>query len=227
MIPSLFSQFENIIVLDTETTGIDHKHDEIIELAALRMQAENGAWHEAESMDLLIRLSEGRSLPPAIVNLTGITEAMLHSEGVSKQEAADRFSAMLQHPNTLLVAYNAQFDLCFLYYFLARCQKAEALKGLKMLDALTIYKDRRPYPHKLANAIEAYQLKGENTHRAIDDTRATLELLEAMTEEEDDLASYLNLFGFNPKYGVSGPRISSITYRPQSYNRAGKLYDGF
>ncbi len=221
---TLFSQFENIIVLDTETTGISHKTDEIIELAALRAVPCNQSLQTADEMDLLIQLSPGRTLPPVIENLTGISEAMLQQKGVSKQEACLRFTAMLNHPNTLLVAYNAQFDLCFLYYFLARFGQAAALKGVKMLDALTIYKDRRDYPHKLANAIEAYHLTGENTHRAIDDAKATLELLEAMAVEEDDLASYINLFGYNPKYGVSGPRISSITYRPQSYHRSAKLY---
>lgn len=31
---ALFQQFENIVLLDTETTGIEHRQDEIIELAA-------------------------------------------------------------------------------------------------------------------------------------------------------------------------------------------------
>ena len=34
MLDSLFEKFERIVVLDTETTGIDCKKDEIIELAA-------------------------------------------------------------------------------------------------------------------------------------------------------------------------------------------------
>ena len=64
-----------------------------------------------------------------------------------------------------------------------------------MLDAMTVYKDRREYPHKLKNAIEAYGLSGENTHRAVDDAAATVELLWAMAEECDDLHRYINLFG--------------------------------
>lgn len=217
---SLFQQFEQIVVLDTETTGIQHKSDEIIELAALRCSAAG----VQEEMDLLIKLSPGTALPPVIENLTGISEEMLQRDGVSKQEAAARFVSMLQHPNTLVVAYNAQFDLCFLFYFLARLQMADALKGIKMLDAMTVYKDRREYPHKLCNAIEAYALQGENTHRAIDDAKATLELLEAMEQEESDLLRYINLFGYNAKYGVSGPKISSITYRHQGFRPGEKLY---
>ena len=225
MSSTLFAQFENIVVLDTETTGIRHKDDEIIELAALRAVCRNGVLETAEETDLLIRLSPNRHLPPLIEDLTGITEAQLATEGVSKEFAARQFAEMIRRPNTLLVAYNAQFDLCFLYYFLARCGLADSLKNLHMLDAMTVYKDRRDFPHKLANAIEAYHLQGENTHRAIDDAKATLELLEAMAAEKDDLARYINLFGYVKKYGVSGPRISSITYRAQPYDRKIPLYD--
>ena len=85
------------------------------------------------------------------------------------------------------------------------------------LDSLTVYKDRRPYPHKLANAILAYELEGkvQNSHRAIDDVLALFEVLKAMDDERDDLANYVNLFGYNPKYGVSGRRITGVRYEPQ------------
>ena len=218
------NRLENIVLLDTETTGIEHRQDEIIELAALRAVPSEGQTETAEELDLLIRLSPGRTIPPFIQNLTGITDSMLQAEGVSKRDAAAAFSALLVHPNTLLVAYTAQFDLCFLYYFLARQKQANILQGVKLLDAMTVYKDRHDYPHKLCNAIETYGLQGQYTHRAIDDVKATLELLDAMATEEDDLAQYVNLFGYHPKYGVSGPRISSVTYRPQGYERHQKLY---
>ena len=64
-----------------------------------------------------------------------------------------------------------------------------------------------------------------NSHRAIDDARAAALLLEAMAEERDDLERYIDLFGTHPKYGVSGRRIASVTYRPQPYDRARPLYE--
>ena len=219
MLDSLFEKFERIVVLDTETTGIDCKKDEIIELAAASVTP---GGIESE-MDVFIRLSEGRTLPSMITQLTGITPEMLTQQGVEKWEAA-QFAAAISHPNTLIVAYNAQFDLCFLYYFLARLELADALKGVKMLDAMTVYKDRRQYPHKLQSAIDAYGVTTQNTHRAVDDAKAALEVLDAMAREEDDLLRYVNLFGYNPKYGVSGPRISSITYLPQGRFTGEKLY---
>ena len=77
----------------------------------------------------------------------------------------------------------------------------------------------------VTNDIKAYALSGGNMHRAADDAAATLELLCRMGEELDDLERYVNLFGYNPKYGVPRPRIASVTYRPQYYNAPQKLYE--
>ena len=227
LLASLFQQFENIIVLDVETTGINPKYEEIIELAAIRLekgQDLSGPDPDRE-LDVLVKLSDGRRLPPVITELTGISEQQLAGEGVSKAHACGKLSALLHCKNPLLVAYNAQFDLCFLYYFLDRFGKAGCLQNVKMLDALTVYKDRRPYPHTLRDAVAAYELKTKNTHRAIDDAKATLELLCAMEEETGDLERYINLFGYNPKYGISGPKISSVKYLPQPYDMPNKLYE--
>lgn len=220
MLDSLFDSFDNIIVLDTETTGLSSRQDEIIELAMFRVSRSG----ETQEYDKFIRLSPGRSIPPKIVELTGITDDMLENEGVSKDEVSRDLADMLSCERPLLVAYNAQFDLGFLYYFLAAFGRAGALKNVRLLDAMTVYKDRRPFPHKLCNAIEAYALDAQNTHRAIDDTKATYELLLAMDREENDLHRYINLFGYNMKYGISGQRISSVTYRPQGYENKIKLY---
>ena len=224
MLERIFEAYDSVLVLDTETTGISCRNDEIIELAVLKAAPQGDTLCELETMDEFIRLSEGRHLPDKIVELTGITEQMLLDDGIEKRQAAELFSRMFGE-KTLIVAYNAQFDLCFLYYFLARFGMADVLKGAQMLDALTVYKDRRPFPHRLCNAVDAYQLKTQNTHRAIDDARATLELLAAMEAEEADLERYVNLFGYNPKFGVPKPAIRSIRYLPQGYNRTGKLYE--
>lgn len=220
MLETLFDRFDNIIVLDTETTGFSPRREEIIELAMLRVSRTG----ETRAFDKFIRLSPGRSIPPKIVELTGITGAMLENEGVSKEEACTALADMLSLERPLLVAYNAQFDLGFLYYFLNGFGKAGVLKNVHMLDALTVYRDRRPFPHKLCDAVAAYSLVSQNTHRAIDDTKATYELLCAMDAEEPDLHRYINLFGYNAKYGVSGQRISSVSYRPQGYENKVKLY---
>ena len=225
MINSLFNQFDNIIVFDIETTGFDPKKDEIIEVAALHVINKHSVPVIEDEFDALIGLTPGQILPASITNLTGITSEQLLQEGMSKSAACDKLTNKLGCSNPLLVAFNAQFDLCFLYYFLHNFGKAGELKNVKMLDALTVYKDRKPYPHKLSDAIQDYMLKPENSHRALDDARATFALLCAMDKESDDLEHYVNLFGYNPKYGVSGQKISSVKYLPQRYDSALKLYE--
>ena len=123
----------------------------------------------------------------------------------------------MQNGPTLMIAHNAQFDACFLRGLL----RGQKVGRIDWLDSLTVYKDRRAYPHKLANAIIAYDLTGkvQNSHRAIDDVLALFEVLKAMDDEREDLGSYVNLFGYNPKYGVSGRRIAGVRYEPQSFSK--------
>ena len=124
---ALEDRFAHLVLFDTETTGIDPVGEEIIEIGAVSVT--DGA--EDGSFNALLRLSKGRALPPFITGLTGITAEQLEREGVEKAEAAEEFCALLTRENTLLVAYNAQFDLNFLYYLLKEQGRAACLKNLK------------------------------------------------------------------------------------------------
>ena len=46
-----------------------------------------------------------------------------------------------------------------------------------------------------------------------------------LTTYGDDLDRYVNLFGYNPKYGIPSPRIGSVRYAPQPYERCMLLYE--
>lgn len=221
MLDSLFAVYDSVVMLDTETTGVNCKTDEIIELGFLRLGRDGTRTEE----DYLIRLSPGRRLPPEITRLTGIREDELFQNGVEKPEAAEAFVRALSGERPLVCAYNAQFDLCFLYYFLHRLGRADVLKKAQFLDVLAIYKDRQDYPHKLADAVEKYGVSGENSHRASDDAAAALEVLAAMERERGDIDRYINLFGYNPKYGPPKPAIGSVRYEPQPYRRQKLLYE--
>lgn len=219
----LWNEFDRLVVFDTETTGIEFGTDRIIEIGAAAL--ENG--EEQGGFNALIRLPAGQTLPHFITQLTGITDEQLRDEGVDERTAAEGFCRLLDGAEQpLLVAYNAQFDLNFLYYLLRPLGLLSVLQKPRFLDALTVYRDRRDFPHKLCNAIEAYGLTGvENSHRAVDDARAAALLLEAMAAEKDDLLQYVDLFGVHPKYGMSGKKISSVTYCPQPYDRQAPLYE--
>ena len=222
---ALFSKYDRLVLFDTETTGLQYSRDEIIEFAAVVVEQCGGKPAIVQEYDQLIALSPGGFVPPKITELTGISTQDLREKGLPKTRVARDISEMMQG-NTLLLAYNAHFDLSFLYYFLLRHGDPMVLKGKDKLDLLTVYKDRRSFPHELCNAIEAYGLSGKvvNSHRAVDDVIATVAVMEEMEKERDDLMSYVNLFGYNPKYGIEGKPIGSVTYKPQPYNPSKPLY---
>ena len=88
-------------------------------------------------------------------------------------------------------------------------------------------KGSREIIEKLQQLVAQNGLSGKvvNSHRAVDDVLATVAVMEEMEKEKDDLERYVNLFGYNPKYGIEGKPISSITYKPQPYNPVKPLYE--
>ena len=222
---AFFEKYDRLVLFDTETTGLQYNRDEIIEFAAVVVEPVNGVPTVIQEYDELVSLSPGGFVPPKIEQLTGISTQDIRERGLPKTRVCRDIVEMIQG-NTLLLAYNAHFDLSFLFYLLLRSGDPAILKGKDKLDLLTVYKDRHSYPHKLCNAIEVYDLSGKvvNSHRAVDDVLATVEVMKAMEAERDDLMCYVNLFGYNPKYGVSGKPIGSVTYKPQRFDPPQPLY---
>lgn len=224
---SIYDKYDTIICLDTETTGLNPQTDQIIDLGVIAVERIRDELFIRDEINALIKLQDKTAkLNPEIVELTHITDEMLQTKGYTFEEIRDQFKEMLDKPGKKLIAtYNAQFDLSFLRYFLRGCK----FEDLSFLDILTVYKDRALYPHKLYQAVTHYNLddKVQNTHRALDDTLACFEVLKSMSEEKDDIDKYVNLFGYNPKFGEPKLKIKGITYKPQPYvDKLGKpLYE--
>ncbi len=216
-----FEKYDRLVLFDTETTGLEFSRDEIIEFSAVVLERQG----VVRQYDELVTLSPGGFVPTKIQQLTGITDMDIRERGLPKTRVC-RDIAEIISGNTLLLAYNAHFDLSFLYYMLLRDGDPQILKGKDKLDLLTVYRDRRPYPHRLSSAIEAYGLSGKvvNSHRAIDDVMATVAVMEKMIAERDDLLNYVNLFGYLPQFGIDGRPIGSVTYKPQPSDLKTPLY---
>lgn len=225
MLRSFFEKYDRLVLFDTETTGLAFSRDEIIQFSAVVLECREGIVSTVQQYDHLVTLSPGGFVPPKIQQLTGITDLDIMERGIPKEQLCRDIADMISG-NTLLLAYNAHFDLSFLYYLLLRHGDPTILKDKDKLDLLTVYRDRRPYPHRLASAIEAYGLSGKvvNSHSAIDDVLATVAIMEEMVREKDDLLNYVNLFGYLPQFGVDGKRIGSVTYKPQPYEAKAPLY---
>lgn len=206
-----------IIYFDTETTGLDRFYDQIIELAMVTVI--DG--EIVEEYDKFIKFDG--SLSPKISNLTGITDEMLKIEGVNEESVAKDLKERLSK-DTLMIAHNCNFDLSFVYYLLKRHYPDEAdeiIENLNYIDTVTILKDRKNYPHRLIDAVEHYDIGNVNFHRGIDDTKALLKVVKAMKEERDDLEEYINIFGYNPRYGINHEEFDFIEYKKQYYHNRG------
>lgn len=203
-----------VIYFDTETTGLDFLSCRIIELAMLIDDDGN-----MEEYDEFINIDE--DLPSRITEITGITDEMLITEGISERQVAQDLKDNLT-PGTLMIAHNCQFDLSFVYYLLKRHFPDEAydiVSSLHWIDTVTVLKDRKEFPHKLIDAVKHYGIGEVNFHRAIDDTKALYNVTRAMVDERSDLDEYIDIFGYNPKWGVSGPKFDFIEYKRQYFNK--------
>lgn len=216
----LLEKYDRLVYFDTETTGFDAEKEQMIELAAVCV--EKGTEGD-KRMDEFIQIYRVPELPTKITELTGILPITLAMQGIPAEDAVGLFVHLFgTGEKTLLIAHNAQFDINFLGIELVRemdshMERLQAFNRCDYLDTLTVYKDRTCYPHKLADAINHYGLgdKVQNSHRAIDDTLALKAVTEAMEAEREDLTEYINLFGYNPRYGISGRKFKKVRYAKQ------------
>lgn len=210
-----------IVYFDTETTGVKPGKDQIIELALLVYDDGECTEEYDEFIDI------GEKLPSKIVELTGITDEML-TNGKNPKNVAHKIATTLKD-NSVWVAHNTQFDLLFIYNLLKQYYPykmvLEKLSKIYWLDTLTIFKDRSGYPHKLEDMVKHYELEDDvNFHRAISDARALKESLCMLKNERNDIKEYVNIFGYNPRYGVTGVKFDFITYLKQPYFNGLKSY---
>ncbi len=214
----LKNKYNYILAFDFETTGLSCHNDRIIEIGAILLEKnESGNFHIIDELNVLIK--QDLLLPEKIIEITGITDKLLQEEGISEEQALEKFRK-LHRKDALLVAYNLSFDYSFLTTLYRRQLGIPDLYVKNdLLDVMAVYKDRHPYPHRLENAVLKYNVSVKSTHRALDDVKATLELLVRLTQEKNTILKYVNVIGYNPKYGPPKFRSPYVSYVPQYGNR--------
>ena len=186
---------DDVVVIDTETTGLDFKSCELIEVAAARLRGRE----IVDTLDLFVKPSS--PIPAEIVAITGITDEMVADadNAVEVTRAFREFAG-----DTPLVAHNATFDR----HFMEKGNRGKPV-GPFWIDSLELSRIVLPClsSHKLHDLSRAFDLH-QSTHRAIDDVVATCGLWRVLLTAASDLpAGLLNeLANFYPKV--------PWTYRP-------------
>lgn len=168
-------QEATFVVVDLETTGGDRQGDAVTEIGAVKVR---GGEVLGEFATLV---NPERGIPPAVVSITGITEAMVHD--------APRWDSVLPAflefcRGAVLVAHNAPFDLGFLR---AGCEqlglewpKPQVVDTVRLARRV-LTRDETPN-HKLGTLARVLGARTEPVHRALDDARATVDVLHALLE---------------------------------------------
>lgn len=98
-----------VLILDTETTGLDHGRDKIIELAMLRVDVDSATGLPVGEVVVFDELEDpGQPISKEVQALTGISGEMV--QGKHLDEA--RIASLLQGVD-LVIAHNAAFDRPF------------------------------------------------------------------------------------------------------------------
>ena len=154
------------VIFDLKTTGLDPSKHQIIEIGAIRVNRDSNQHDTYQNL-----VFAKRKLPKKIVELTGITDELLKSDGVSLEEALNGFAAFVG--DLRLVSFNADFDLPFLH-------NAAAQHNLQFSNptSCALKMARRAWPKRqsfrLADLARDGNLSLSNQHRALGDCERAL-----------------------------------------------------
>jgi DNA polymerase-3 subunit epsilon/ATP-dependent DNA helicase DinG len=178
------SQSPTLVAIDLETTGLDPQQDAILEIGAVKFKGDR---IEDEFQTLI---NPGRAIPRAITALTGITDAMVLR--------SPRIADVLPELETFcgedpIVGHNVRFDLGFL-----RARKL--LRYNEAIDTFPIAAAMLPTAprYSLGALAKTLGVLLPSAHRALDDTRATAGVYQALYKRAlqlplDTLAEIVNL----------------------------------
>ncbi|MGV9710234.1 DEDD exonuclease domain-containing protein [Gordonia sp. NPDC003424] len=189
-----------LVVVDLETTGGSPTDDRITEIGAVKIRGGEVIGEFATLVD------PGCRIPPQIVTLTGITEAMV-TDAPRIGEVLPSFVEFAR--GAILVAHNARFDMGFLRHNAARLDIdwpfAAGLCTVTMARRI-LTRDEAPSV-RLSALADLFRVSVKPTHRALDDARATVEVFHHLLERvgNQGVGTYRELTAYLP--ATADPRL--------------------
>ncbi len=169
----------NIVIVDTETTGLSFRHDELIQIAAARME-------KGQIVDeFMTFVNPGKPIPDDIVHLTNIHDDQV-KDAPSSEEALEGLVAFVK--DAKIVAHNVEFDRGFTTQRLA----GSALLDNLWIDSLDLARIALPRmrSHRLIDLVKAFGAP-LSTHRADEDVAATCSLFRILLAAVDAMPDEL------------------------------------
>ena len=196
------------VVLDLETSGAaPHLGAGITEIGAVKIQG-------GEVLDTFSTLvNPGHPIPSFITELTGIDSALVNDAPPIEHVLPDLFH-FLGDEATVFVAQNAPFDLSFL-------KSAAHIHGhpwpsMRVLDTAILARrvlSREEAPNcKLRTLAQIFGAEVTPNHRALDDAKATVDVLHGIFER---LAGF-DVYTVEEALNFSAPKKSRSIKQPTS-----------
>ena len=191
---------EEIVVFDTETTGLNVFQDDIIEIAAIRIK---GGEVVGEPLDLYIETD--KPILPMLGDKENPMYAIYHEkmstgELLPPSDALRRFLAYVG--SSPILGHNANYDYNILDNNLQRyCNDTMQAHDIRCFDSLKLIRLLAPSLHsyKLESLLGTFQLAGVNSHQAIDDVKATVSLVRLCAEKAREKQAQQEAFIRHPK----------------------------
>jgi len=165
--------FENVIVFDIETTGIDPLKNNIIEIGALKIKDGkiSEVFHELINPEI--------EIPHFITNITGITNEMVKDKPTI-EDVVGKFIDFCD--SEYIMGHNILFDYKFIKINASKYKLKFEKQGYDTLHIARKLLKNLP-SKKLTDLCEHYQIPHERAHRADDDAKVTYELFLKLKDE--------------------------------------------
>ena len=212
---------EDIVVFDTETTGLSVEEDDVVQIAAIKLH--KGEFVEGSEFNVFIRTE--REIPETLGDLKNpLIEEYQRQTLLEAPDALQRFMDYAE--GCVLLGHNAQYD----YHIMdnnmrRRCGRKDFKQHFpRCLDTLHIARIINPRlrSHKLKDLIVEFGLEGENSHLANDDIMATWHLADYCFHE--GLQKAERQVDIPIKYSRAMKRLRD-TYKPLYDHTRGLMYE--